>query len=120
MHLLHALEHGLRTIKVDSDVIAIPVGAFFDLISAQPSADIWVAFGTGKNFRFYSINTICSSIGEPRARALPVFAATPHQHSEVGARSQHGRRMRRSLKHLPFWLHTPLSSGILTLTTSEN
>ena len=78
VHLLHALEHGLRTIKVrtaDSDVIAILVGAFFDLISAQPSADIWVAFGTGKNFRFYSINTICSSIGEPRARALPVFHA---------------------------------------------
>ena len=41
-------------------------------------------------------------------------AATPHQHSEVGARSQHGRQgrlMRRSLKHLrcayPFeHLHT--------------
>ena len=48
MHLLHALEHGLRTIKVrtaDSDVIAILVGSFFDLIS---SADVWVAFGTGK------------------------------------------------------------------------
>ena len=43
---------------------------------------------------------------------------TPHQHSEVGARRQHGRHgrlMRRSLKHLPFWLHTPLSTCILTL-----
>ena len=76
VHLLHALEHGMRTIKVrtaDSDVIAILVGAFFDLTSTHPSADIWVAFGTGKHFRFYSINTICTSIGEPRARALPVF-----------------------------------------------
>ena len=50
-------------------------GAFFELTSKQPSADIWVAFGTGKNFRFYSINDICSSLGEPRARALPVFHA---------------------------------------------
>ena len=78
VHLLHALEHGMRTIKVrtaDSDVIAILVGAFFDLTSTHPSADIWVAFGTGKHCRFYSINTICTSIGEPRSRALPVFHA---------------------------------------------
>ena len=73
MHLLHALEHGLRTIKVqtaDSDVIAILVGAFFDLIS---SADIWVAFGTSK--RSDSTPSTPYSIGEPRARALPVFHA---------------------------------------------
>ena len=66
----------MRTIKVrtaDSDVIAILVGAFFDLTSTHPSADIWVALGTGKHFRFYSINTIYASIGESRARALPVF-----------------------------------------------
>lgn len=78
VHLLHALEHGMGTIKVhtaDSDVIAILVGAFFDLTSTRPSLDIWVAFGTGKNFRFDSINAICVGIGEPRARALPVFHA---------------------------------------------
>ena len=72
VHLLHDLEHGMKTIKVrtgDSDVVTIL------LISVQPSADIWVAFGTGKNFRFYSINAICASIGESRARALPVFHA---------------------------------------------
>ena len=78
VHLLHALEHGMTTIKVrtaDSDVIAILVGAFFDLTSTQPSVDIWAAFGTGKSFRFYSISDICASIGEQRARALPVFHA---------------------------------------------
>ncbi len=78
VHLLHALEHGMRTIKVrtaDSDVIAILVGAFFNLTSTQSSVDVWVAFGTGKNFRFYNINAICITIGEPRARALPVFHA---------------------------------------------
>jgi len=78
VHLLHALEHGMKTVKVrtaDSDVVTILIGAFFDLILAQPSADIWVAFGTGKHFRFYSISAMCSSIGESRARALPVFHA---------------------------------------------
>ena len=45
----------MKTIKVrtgDSDVVTIL------LISVQPSADILVAFGTGKNFRFHSINAI--------------------------------------------------------------
>ena len=60
----------MKTIEVrtaDTDVIAILGGAFFELTSKQPSADIWDAFGTGKNFRFYSINAICSCLGEPRA-----------------------------------------------------
>ena len=42
VHLLHSLEHGMKTIKVrtgDSDV-TILVGDFFDLISIQLSADI--------------------------------------------------------------------------------
>ena len=61
VHLLHALEHGMRTIKVriaNSDVIAILVGAFFNLTSTQSSVNVWVTFDTGKNFRFYSINAI--------------------------------------------------------------
>lgn len=40
---------------------------------AEPQVDIWIAFGMGKNFRFYSINAICSSLGEAKSRALPVF-----------------------------------------------
>ncbi len=46
--ILHALEHEAKTIKVctvDSDVIVILVGAFFELIATQPIANIWVAFG---------------------------------------------------------------------------
>ena len=37
--------------------------------------DIWVAFGTGKSFRYLNINTISGHIGESRACALPVFHA---------------------------------------------
>ncbi len=43
------------------------------LNSTQPLANIWVAFRMGKNFRFYHINAICGSLGEPQSRALPVF-----------------------------------------------
>lgn len=56
---------------VDTDVVIL-VGAFFELVMAQPFADIWIAFGIGKDFRFYSINEVCATLGEPRSRALPV------------------------------------------------
>ena len=59
----------------DSDVIVILIGVYFYLVLIQPSAEIWVAFGTGKNFRFYSIKAISTCIGEQNARALPVFHA---------------------------------------------
>ena len=41
----------------------------------QPSADIWVAFGTGKSYTLYSIFHICASLGYHKSQALPVFNA---------------------------------------------
>lgn len=58
-----------------TDVIVTPVGKYHDLIKLKPSAEIWVAFGSGRNFCFDSINSICASLGEKRSRALPVFHA---------------------------------------------
>ena len=78
VHIVHALQQGMRTIEVrtvDTDIIAILTGAYFELALAYPLADIWVAFGKGKKFRFYCINHICASLGESKARALPVFHA---------------------------------------------
>ena len=54
VHILHALEQGLKRIEVrtvDTDVIVILVGAFVALTRAQPLADIWIAFGMGKDYR---------------------------------------------------------------------
>ena len=76
VHILHALKQGLKRIQVhtvDTDVIVILVGDFVKLIRAQPLADIWIAFGMGKDFRFYIINAICATLGDSRSRALPVF-----------------------------------------------
>ena len=60
---------------VDTEVIVILAGVFYDLLVIQPLADIWVAFGVGKNYRFLSVNAICHTLGEPKARALPIFHA---------------------------------------------
>ena len=78
VHILDALEQGMKIIKVrtvDTYIVTILVGAFFKLAMFQPQVHIWVAFGMGKSFRFYSINAICASLGEAKSRALPVFHA---------------------------------------------
>ena len=78
VHILHALEQGVKRIEVrtvDTDVIVILVGAFVALTRAQRLADIWIAFGMGKDYRFYSINAIFTTLGDSRSRALPVFHA---------------------------------------------
>jgi len=53
VHVLHALQQGLKTVQVrtvDTDVVVVLAGQFHDLLVIQPLADIWVAFGMGKNF----------------------------------------------------------------------
>ena len=64
-------DNQIRT--VDTYVVLILVGKLHDLITIQPLADIWVAFGMGNNYRFYHINVICASLGDPQSRALPAF-----------------------------------------------
>ena len=78
VHVLHAFQQGRKTIHVrtvDTDVVVILVGKLHDLITIQPLADIWVAFGMGKHYRFYHINAICTDLGVPQSRALSVFHA---------------------------------------------
>lgn len=60
---------------VDTDVVVILVGKFYDLKVINQNLHIWVAFGMGRYFRFISINRICESLGEKKSRALPVFHA---------------------------------------------
>ena len=50
VHMQHALEQGAETVLVrtaDTDVVVILVGMFFDLVTIQPSSDLWIAFGVG-------------------------------------------------------------------------
>jgi len=77
-HIVHALQHGAKKVQVrtvDTDVLVILVGHFFDLLELQPDLELCVAFGVGKNFCVHSINAISVSLGERIARALPVFHA---------------------------------------------
>ncbi|KAG5899603.1 hypothetical protein JTB14_037265 [Gonioctena quinquepunctata] len=76
VHVLHSLQLGAKSIlvrTVDTDVIVILIGTFYKLLVTQPLADIWVAFGMAKHYRFFHINAICINLGESKSRALPGF-----------------------------------------------
>jgi len=72
--ILNALEQGLKRIEVrtvDTDVIVILVGVFFELTKIQSYIDLWIAFGVGKNFRFYSTVSI---------QYVPILGKQCHYH----------------------------------------
>ncbi len=78
LHMNDSLQGGASTIlvrTVDTDVMVILIGQFHAVISRHPNAALWVAFGTGKHFCYYSINTICAHLGEVKSRCLPPFHA---------------------------------------------
>ena len=76
LHLQDALENGATTClvrTVDTDVIVIIVGKFHYLRDQHTAADVWIAFGTGRIFRYLHINAICNALGREKAIALPIF-----------------------------------------------
>lgn len=79
VHVLHAIQadqaKSVVDRTVDTDVIVILVGKFHYLRAIQTELDLWVGFGTGRNFAFININIIYAGLGEARSRSLPVFHA---------------------------------------------
>ena len=64
MYILHTLEQVLKRIEVctiETNVIVILAGAF---VRGPPLDDIWIAFRVDKDLRFYSINAICTALGD--------------------------------------------------------
>ena len=55
VHVKHALENGAKSIQVrtvDTDVVIVLIGVFHELSQINADLDLWVAFGTGKNYSF--------------------------------------------------------------------
>ena len=59
----------------DTDVVAILIGLFFSLLMISPDLQLYVAFGTGKDFCYYDINSLCKDLGPDKCHALPSFHA---------------------------------------------
>ena len=78
IHVYDALERGAKKVMVrtvDTDVVVILIGQFYNIVGQYSEAEIWVAFGTGKQFRYYSINHVCANLGIDRSLCLPPFHA---------------------------------------------
>ena len=77
-HVQDALKAGHRSIvvkTVDTDVVIILLGTHQRTISSYPDADVWVAFGPKKTFRYYHMNSLFEDWGSPKCTALPFFHA---------------------------------------------
>ena len=78
VHLLHALENERNKIEVrtvETDIVVLLIGQFFEMQARYPQVDIWVAFGVGKNFQYIHVNSICWKLGKEKSQSLPVFHA---------------------------------------------
>ena len=76
IHLQDGLLNGFSSFvvrTVDTDVVVILLGKFHHLISLCQNVNIWVAFGTGKNFTHVHINAVYRQLGMEKSLALPVF-----------------------------------------------
>ena len=61
VHLQDVILNGCRNClvrTVDTDVVVIIIGKFHHLQSLCPNVSIWIAFGAGKDFSYYCINTL--------------------------------------------------------------
>lgn len=74
LHVEDAVRQGYRKVSirtVDTDVVVLAVTAAGRL----DIDELWVAFGTGKNFRFLAAHEMAVALGPNKCRGLPFFHA---------------------------------------------
>ncbi len=74
LHVEDATKQGhtkisIRTVDTDVLVLAVTTAQRLDI------PELWVAFGTGKHFRFIPAHDVASALGADRCIALPMFHA---------------------------------------------
>ena len=53
VYVLHALNKGHNQVPIrtlDTDIVVMMIGLFMELLSLQPSANVWLSLGMGKQF----------------------------------------------------------------------
>lgn len=72
VHAADAARNGHRTLlvrTVDTDVVVIAIA----LVGRMNVDELWIAFGSGKSFRYLAVHEIANSLGPERSSALPFF-----------------------------------------------
>ena len=91
LHTSHAAKHGHHKIlirTVDTDVVVLAVSMVHSL---QPDDQLWLAFGTGANFRYFAAHEIAAGLGPEKSRALPMFHALTGC-DNVSSFARHGKK----------------------------
>ena len=74
LHAADCVKQGQKKILIqtaDTDVVVIATS----VVEKIKVEELWVAFGTGKHFRYIAANAIAPSLGADQSRALPAFHA---------------------------------------------
>ena len=74
LHIAHAAQSGYSRVMictVDTDVVVLATALWYHLHLAE----LWVAFGTGKNYRYLPIHSVAVSLGVYHCIVLPLFHA---------------------------------------------
>ena len=74
LHAADAVSKGFKKISlntVDTDVVVLAVTS----VPKLELRELWVAFGTGKCFRYIPAHAIATFLGPEKSRALPMFHA---------------------------------------------
>ena len=60
---------------VDSDVLVLATAVVQKLQQHHPTIELWVAYSTGKNLRYFEAHKISAGLGEEISKGLPFFHA---------------------------------------------
>ncbi|KAK2182933.1 hypothetical protein NP493_332g03017 [Ridgeia piscesae] len=91
LHISHAAMHGHHQMlipTVDPDVVVL---AMFAINHLPAGCELWIAFGTGKSFRYLAAYQIVASLGPEMSCALSMFHATMYPALLDMERRQHGQ-----------------------------
>ena len=58
----------IRTVGTDVVMLAVSVAQ-----NLQPDNELWIAFGTGKGFRYLAAHEVAAGLGPDKAQALLMF-----------------------------------------------
>ena len=73
VHLTDVVQRGFSKVKirtVDTDVVVLAVAAMPNLADGT---EVWIAFGTGKDFRYIPAHLISTCLGHMKSLSLPMF-----------------------------------------------
>ena len=113
VHVADATKCGHKNIlvrTVDTDVLVLAVVTY--TVLAKSIDNLWLAFGTGKNFRYIPVHEIAMTLGPQKSLALPFF------HSFTGCDTVSSFEGRGKLTAWETWNAYPEATAVFSQLSS--